>query len=93
MTSGSNNALKLITPELLEKIVSYYHLAGTAYIWKISAGRQVLSLQVLRNDRVQFVRESNHFQYTDDKNTYTIPVEDMVMIKNFNPFELNPYDP
>ena len=85
----------LITYDLLVNIVSYMKLNGACYIWKNSIWNKVVSLHVLRPDRVETNLNDSQtdiawytYSYWANKNKF-FAKDEVIAILNFNP--LFPY--
>ena len=81
----------LITYDLLVNIVSYMKLNGACYIWKNSIWNKVVSLHVLRPDRVETKLNDSQtdiegyiYSYGATKKKY-FKKEEVIAILNFNP--------
>ena len=81
----------LITYDLLVNIVSYMKLNGACYIWKNSVWNKVVSLHVLRPDRVETKLNDSQtdiegyiYSYGATKKKY-FKKEEVIAILNFNP--------
>lgn len=80
----------LITFDLLVNIVSYMKLNWACYIRKNMVGKRVVELVVLRPDMITPVLNSANtqilwYKYTINWISKTFPVEEIIVVANFNP--------
>ncbi len=71
--------------EFLEALITHLQIAGNVYVLKERAPIGVVSLMLLRPDRVEVYPERNAYSYTVGGQKYFIPEEDIGHLKFPNP--------
>ena len=81
--------LKLITPDLLEAIVSFTKLGGSAYIRKVTLGTKIVALKVLRPDTMKIkknkVGDVVGYEMQTNWKVVKFDKDDIMMVSNFDP--------
>lgn len=92
----NHDYLDLITYSLIEGIVSYLKLTGTAYIWKNTIGGRVRELHILSTNSVNPVWDSNRtkivsYDYFVNGKNVKFKADEIIRIINFSPLQQYPY--
>lgn len=90
--SKADKNFDLITPDLLKRITSFMKLSGTCYVYKkVLVWNKIEKLEVLRPDLVcpeydefGFVK---YYRYTGYWRQYIFYPQDLIVFKNFSPFQ------
>tara|TARA_R100000808_G_scaffold1666_1_gene7386 strand:+ start:486 stop:2465 length:1980 start_codon:yes stop_codon:yes gene_type:complete len=70
--------------EFLEELLTHLHIAGNVYVLKERAGIGVVSLMLLRPDRIE-IKPGRGYQYDINGARYILPFEDVAHLKFPNP--------
>lgn len=84
----------LVTYELIQGIVSYLQLNGSAYLWKVMTGNKITELQILRPDLVIFDEavdgELLGYKYQLWNRQVYFQKDEIIAFHNFNPLQAYP---
>jgi len=94
MEAINHDHMKLITPELIEAIVSYMKLQGSCYLYKIQTGSKITELMLLRPDMMTVEKNNDgsvkKWTYTNGGNVSYFTPDEIIVFANFNPYQTYP---
>ena len=89
--------LDFITPELLQNIVVFMKMTGTAYVWKVMSSNKnkILWLNILLPEYVKArIDDTGHllwWNYYENWNKMELNVDEVLVFAEFNPYQRRPY--